>query len=213
MDFFNSKQNLEENLIENYSNPLFTFFFKTQIAKNEEEIKEILEKTEKFWISKTKKNKKSKEENSQKEIQMIDFFLLNLIVKNSIEKIKSFQIQNEINLKFESILKESGSFFSNLFSFEKNPKKRKKEKEKESILSNNSFNKKKIEKISLKKRRKNLPFQAKKILKEFFLENIENPYPSKNEKENLSEKTGLSIRQINTWFINARRRKVKKENN
>ena len=34
----------------------------------------------------------------------------------------------------------------------------------------------------------------------------QNPYPTEEEKEELSKLTGLSIPQINQWFINARRR-------
>jgi Homeobox KN domain len=32
------------------------------------------------------------------------------------------------------------------------------------------------------------------------------PYPSITEKEMLSQETGMSIKQISTWFVNRRRR-------
>ena len=44
----------------------------------------------------------------------------------------------------------------------------------------------------------------------WLLENFQNPYPTKIEKQQLVEETGLSLRQINNWFINARERTVKK---
>ena len=45
-----------------------------------------------------------------------------------------------------------------------------------------------------------------RILKEWFSEHHSYPYPTEDEKEALREQTGLSIRQISYWFVNARRR-------
>lgn len=45
-----------------------------------------------------------------------------------------------------------------------------------------------------------------RILKEWFSEHHPYPYPTEDEKETLREQTGLSIRQISYWFVNARRR-------
>ena len=36
-----------------------------------------------------------------------------------------------------------------------------------------------------------------------------NPYPTVDEKKQLCNATGCSIRQVNDWFANARRRKLK----
>lgn len=46
-----------------------------------------------------------------------------------------------------------------------------------------------------------------RVLKEWFSSHSSYPYPTDEEKEALSQRTGLSIRQISHWFVNARRRK------
>jgi len=51
----------------------------------------------------------------------------------------------------------------------------------------------------------NFPKRAVADLKTWLLENIENPYPSQKVKEALSEQTGLTKRQIQNWFTNARK--------
>ena len=43
-------------------------------------------------------------------------------------------------------------------------------------------------------------------LEDWLFQNRTNPYPSKTEKEKLSEITGLSSTQINNWFTNNRRK-------
>jgi hypothetical protein len=35
---------------------------------------------------------------------------------------------------------------------------------------------------------------------------LQHPYPTEDEKKVISQQTGLSLLQINNWFINARRR-------
>lgn len=45
-----------------------------------------------------------------------------------------------------------------------------------------------------------------KVLKRWLYEHIDNPYPSHVEKQKLSDKTGLATKQIQNWFINARKR-------
>lgn len=60
-----------------------------------------------------------------------------------------------------------------------------------------------IQKLGKRKNR-TLPAEASKILKEWFLNHYQHPYPSEEEKKELQEKTGLSITQINNWFINKR---------
>jgi hypothetical protein len=44
-----------------------------------------------------------------------------------------------------------------------------------------------------------------KVLKEWFMENIKHPYPSIREKEQMSQQSGLDIKQIQNWFTNARK--------
>eukprot|EP01118_Nematostelium_gracile_P005319 TRINITY_DN1675_c0_g1_i2.p1 TRINITY_DN1675_c0_g1~~TRINITY_DN1675_c0_g1_i2.p1 ORF type:complete len:227 (-),score=73.97 TRINITY_DN1675_c0_g1_i2:152-832(-) len=57
-----------------------------------------------------------------------------------------------------------------------------------------------------KKRRGNLPKAATNILKKWLFDHLFHPYPTEEEKANLSNQTSLSLNQISNWFINARRR-------
>ena len=57
------------------------------------------------------------------------------------------------------------------------------------------------------KTRPNIPREARDILSQWFRENVENPYPKAQDKEKLSELTGLSIKKVENWFINERSRK------
>lgn len=57
--------------------------------------------------------------------------------------------------------------------------------------------------------RTNLPFPARKILFNWLVEHLREPYPSEEEKLELARETGLSRTTVNNWFINARRRYVK----
>jgi hypothetical protein len=61
----------------------------------------------------------------------------------------------------------------------------------------------------IKKKRVPHPFQSKKILEEWFNNNIQSPYPNDQIKHELVESTNLSMNQINNWFMN-KRRSVKK---
>lgn len=54
------------------------------------------------------------------------------------------------------------------------------------------------------KKRGNLPKQATNILKTWLFQHFLHPYPSEEEKRELSRQTSLTITQINNWFINAR---------
>jgi len=56
------------------------------------------------------------------------------------------------------------------------------------------------------KRRGNLPKAATKILKHWIYQHMSNPYPSEDEKEYLIEITGLTLKTLDYWFTNARRR-------
>eukprot|EP00638_Chattonella_subsalsa_P000662 CAMPEP_0117759956 /NCGR_PEP_ID=MMETSP0947-20121206/16315_1 /TAXON_ID=44440 /ORGANISM="Chattonella subsalsa, Strain CCMP2191" /LENGTH=532 /DNA_ID=CAMNT_0005580499 /DNA_START=281 /DNA_END=1879 /DNA_ORIENTATION=+ len=63
------------------------------------------------------------------------------------------------------------------------------------------------------KKNRSLPQEAKNILNNwlFSKEHFSDPFPSKEEKKELVSCTGLSLNQINTWFINARRRSWKRK--
>ena len=64
--------------------------------------------------------------------------------------------------------------------------------------------------IDFKNRKKNPYFKdARKVLREWLLQHLTNPYPSDSQKMQLACETGLTIAQVNTWFVNARRRKFK----
>ncbi|KAF0977153.1 hypothetical protein FDP41_003806 [Naegleria fowleri] len=59
----------------------------------------------------------------------------------------------------------------------------------------------------LSKQRKHfLPTNATEVLKDWFLEHIQHPYPSGQEKQALSQQTGLSYVQVSNWFTNTRKR-------
>lgn len=60
--------------------------------------------------------------------------------------------------------------------------------------------------LSTQSSTRNLPKDAVAILKNWFFEHQTHPYPTEEEKAMLCEKTGLSQKRINYWFINARRR-------
>lgn len=53
--------------------------------------------------------------------------------------------------------------------------------------------------------RKTPPFAAATaLLRQWMLDHFENPYPSEEVKEELCAATGLSLTQLNNWFINIR---------
>jgi len=58
------------------------------------------------------------------------------------------------------------------------------------------------------KKRGIFPKQATNILRAWLFQNLTHPYPSEEQKKQLSQQTGLTILQVNNWFINARRRIV-----
>jgi len=56
----------------------------------------------------------------------------------------------------------------------------------------------------------NFPKRSVIVLKNWLNSHLDNPYPTYKEKESLSKESGLSKRQIQNWFTNAR--KVRCEN-
>ena len=60
--------------------------------------------------------------------------------------------------------------------------------------------------IEKKNKRGVLPKHATEALRSWLFAHIVHPYPSEDEKRQLSQQTGLTLLQVNNWFINARRR-------
>lgn len=58
------------------------------------------------------------------------------------------------------------------------------------------------------KKRGIFPKVATNILRAWLFQHLTHPYPSEDQKKQLAVDTGLSILQVNNWFINARRRIV-----
>jgi len=57
-------------------------------------------------------------------------------------------------------------------------------------------------------RRYNFSTDVANVLKLWLKDHLDKPYPTDSEKKMLAEKTNLTVDQINSWFINARRRIV-----
>ncbi|KTF78532.1 hypothetical protein cypCar_00011248 [Cyprinus carpio] len=58
------------------------------------------------------------------------------------------------------------------------------------------------------KKRGIFPKVATNIMRAWLFQHLSHPYPSEDQKRQLSQDTGLTILQVNNWFINARRRIV-----
>ena len=56
------------------------------------------------------------------------------------------------------------------------------------------------------KKRVRLSQRNTQILREWLLEHADNPFPTDSEKDVLCLRTGLSLSQLTTWFVNSRRR-------
>ncbi|KAI9846435.1 MAG: hypothetical protein M1837_004026 [Sclerophora amabilis] len=63
-----------------------------------------------------------------------------------------------------------------------------------------------------RRRRGNLPRPVTDILRRWFEEHSDHPYPSEEEKQDLMRETQLAMSQISNWFINARRRRDPQRN-
>ena len=65
----------------------------------------------------------------------------------------------------------------------------------------------KLRKDNLQSRKhQQLPDRSVDIMSEWFLEHINNPYPTMSEKEKLAQMGGITIKQVNAWFSNRRNR-------
>lgn len=58
--------------------------------------------------------------------------------------------------------------------------------------------------------RENLPKSTTSAMMQWLLENADNPYPSETQKQEMSDKYKLTLTQVNNWFINSRRRVLKR---
>ncbi|KAI7810444.1 homeobox protein Meis1a isoform X1 [Triplophysa rosa] len=58
------------------------------------------------------------------------------------------------------------------------------------------------------KKRGIFPKVATNVMRAWLFQHLTHPYPSEEQKRQLSQDTGLTILQVNNWFINARRRIV-----
>ena len=60
--------------------------------------------------------------------------------------------------------------------------------------------------LTYNKKSSKLPEKATAVLKKWLFDHSTKPYPDEDEKQQLCLLTGLSLTQLNNWFINARRR-------
>ncbi|KAJ3694283.1 hypothetical protein LUZ60_009763 [Juncus effusus] len=67
--------------------------------------------------------------------------------------------------------------------------------------------------FSKKKKKGNLPKEARQKLLDWWTSNYKWPYPTETDKIELAESTGLGQKQINNWFINQRKRHWKPSEN
>lgn len=60
--------------------------------------------------------------------------------------------------------------------------------------------------LSKARKRSNLPKESTDIMKRWFEDHLDNPYPSEDEKKYFAVKAGINLTQVSNWFINHRRR-------
>ncbi|CAH8496887.1 unnamed protein product [Schistosoma guineensis] len=79
-----------------------------------------------------------------------------------------------------------------------------------SIGSGENFDEFDLEEKSIKRQKKRgiFPKAATNIMRAWLFQHLSHPYPSEEQKKQLATDTGLTILQVNNWFINARRRIV-----
>ncbi|KIV90205.1 hypothetical protein PV10_07535 [Exophiala mesophila] len=59
-----------------------------------------------------------------------------------------------------------------------------------------------------RRRRGNLPKPITDILRTWFHDHLDHPYPTEEDKQAFVSQTGLTMNQVSNWFINARRRQL-----
>uniref|UniRef100_A0AAV1U9M6 Homeobox domain-containing protein n=1 Tax=Peronospora matthiolae TaxID=2874970 RepID=A0AAV1U9M6_9STRA len=62
---------------------------------------------------------------------------------------------------------------------------------------------------NLPKKRSSLSKVSKKLMHDWFEHNLHHPYPTEEEKDWLARRGGITLEQVNNWFINTRGRKWK----
>ncbi|KAJ6003378.1 hypothetical protein N7451_005925 [Penicillium sp. IBT 35674x] len=67
-----------------------------------------------------------------------------------------------------------------------------------------------VESIEERKESKQFVRKGARVLREWFYQNQERPYPTEDQKIQFSRETGFSEKRITTWFANARRRQKQK---
>ena len=60
-----------------------------------------------------------------------------------------------------------------------------------------------------KKKRTNLPKESKAVLRTWLKRHFQHPYPAEEDKTALAAAAGITVEQVNNWFINARVREWK----
>ncbi|KOO53578.1 knotted1-like homeodomain protein liguleless4a [Chrysochromulina tobinii] len=58
----------------------------------------------------------------------------------------------------------------------------------------------------MRQRRYSLGIDARRVLKTWVEDHLEDPYPSVQDKQQLGAATQLTMKQINDWFTNYRKR-------
>lgn len=80
----------------------------------------------------------------------------------------------------------------------------------DSVKSGKALKRKSETEISMdsKRRRHNEPLnnQALTVMTDWYEEHLENPYPTKAEKEDLAKRGGITLGQVKSWFANKRNR-------
>ncbi|OQE22986.1 hypothetical protein PENSTE_c009G10185 [Penicillium steckii] len=67
-----------------------------------------------------------------------------------------------------------------------------------------------LEPTAERKESKQFLRKGARVLREWFYQNQEYPYPSEAQRDQLSQETGFSQKRVSTWFANARRRQKQK---
>ncbi|ETO05509.1 homeodomain-containing protein [Reticulomyxa filosa] len=79
-------------------------------------------------------------------------------------------------------------------------------KKREQWLNNDENNNDSVSETGSDPNRTRLPNHALSILRDWFQANVRYPYPKQFEKEMLAKECNLTLKQVNTWFTNTRKR-------